>query len=798
MSRGAHIFVLLGLLATFTSTVAMAQSSPFQPPPLPEGEVIEIQIEGTRRVESLAVRNVLGTQVGDSLNRAQLRRDILAIRRLRARGTPYFEDVQIAVESTDDGLVLTYIVREKPVVAFFEYRFVEGSELEDDIEEVVDIRVGDVFDLADVRDNMRKIEELYREESYFLAEVDFQWVDRPDGDVDLTFIITEYEEVEVRRVVFVGNENIPSEDLQSIIATRPGDILGFLSGAGVFSEMEFANDRRRVRAYYYDQGYIDAEVSEPSVELSRDLTEVFVTIPVVEGEQYSIRSLDVAGDMLIPADELMAEFVQTEPGDVFSSTAVRRDMERISTFYRDDGFAHVNVNLGMRRDEDNLDVAVTYDIQQGEPVYIRNIRIIGNATTRDEVIRRELRILESDLYSGTAIRISRARVERLGFFESVEIREVSIQEPNLMDLEIEVAERPTGQFQVGAGFSSVENFIATATVSQNNLFGRGQTLSLQMSISSLRTIFSLGFTEPYFFGTRWQFGFEVFNRELLYTDFTRRAIGFNVTVGHPITDDVTIALTYQLEGVDVEPGGRSGRRDRHFNNLFQGGRTSSIQTTLLWDTRNNRLFPTSGFMQRGSVELAEEFLASENQFVRLTLISRWYLELFSTVVLKFNANLGIIATTDPQIPVPIFERFFLGGPNNVRGFERATLSPTEPVSGDPSDPSAYLVGFPIGGNKNLFFNLEIEFPIVDAIGLRGVVFADAGNAFDEDQSFSLMPDVFDDDDTTGFQDNLRTSIGFGLRWISPLGPLRFEWGFPLSPLDSEETSVFEFSLGNFL
>lgn len=783
--------VLAGLVA---SPSARAQ---FEPPPLPAGDIAELRVSGTRRVEESAVLNVLGMSVGDRLERAAIRRDILAVRGLATGGTPFFDDVQIDVEEGPNGLIVTVIVAEKPIVETLDYRFVSGDDLEDEITEVVDIEAGDVFDLADVAENVRKIEELYREEGYFLAEVAYEWQRLESGDVGLTFVVTEYDEVEVRRVAFVGNEAISDDELRANIATREGDLMGFLSGAGVFNEEEFDNDRHRVRLYYYDNGYIDAEVGAPTVELSRDLTEIYITIPVTEGEQYSVDSVEVTGDLLIPAEQIMQDFVGVAPDEIFSSSAVRQDIERISTYYRDHGYANVNVNLVPRANPETRRVALSYDIQRGEQVYIGRITISGNNTTRDEVIRREMRIHESDLYNYTNIQRSRARIERLGFFESVTVREVATSEPNVANLAIEVAERSTGQFQVGAGFSSVESFIATATIAENNLFGRGQSLSLQASISALRTIFSLGFSEPYLFGTRWQFGFEIFNREILFTDFTRTSLGFNLTGGYPITDDVTVSVTYQLESVDVEPGGRTGRRDRQISNLFQGGLTSSVQTGVQWDTRNNRLFPSAGFLQSASVELADDIFGSENEFLRLRFISRWYYELLESVVLKVNGSLGYVATTDSSQPVPIFERFFIGGPNSVRGFERATLSPTTPVASDPNDPSSGLGDFPVGGNKELVFNVEIEFPILTAIGIRGVVFFDAGNAFGQEQAYTLDLDLFHPD-ADRYDDVLRTAVGVGLRWFSPIGPLRFEWGFPLQPLESEEPYVFEFSVGNFL
>jgi outer membrane protein insertion porin family len=797
-ARTRRLLLAPALALAFAALAAPASAqAPLPLPVLPPGDVVEIVIEGTRRVEVGAVRNAIGTEVGRPVTRAQIRSDILAIRRLQIGRTPYFDDVVVDVSPTEGGVIVTYRLREKPVIARLDYEFLGDDDLRGDIGNVVDLQVGDIFDLARVRSNIRKIEELYREEGYYLAEAGFTWSVLDDGDIDLRIQITEYEEVEVRRVTFVGNEALSDEQLQGVMATRPGQLLGFLTGAGVFNEAEFANDRTRLRLFYYDNGYVDVDVGDPQVELSRDLAEVYITIPIVEGPQYRVSDVAVRGDLLAPADEIQARFVRTTPGDTFSSTAIRQDIDRISTFYKDQGYATVNVNLGTRRDAAAQTLALSYDIQQGELVYIGRIHIRGNSTTRDEVIRRELRILESDLYSGTAIRVSRARVERLGFFERVEIREVARERAGLVDLEIEVSERPTGQFQVGAGFSSVESFIATATVAQNNLFGRGQSLQLQASLSALRTIFSLGFQEPYFFGTRWQFGFEVFNREILFTDFTRTSTGFSFTLGHPITDDVIASGTYQFETVAVEPGGRSGRRDRRFANLFTGGITSSVRGTILWDTRNNRLFPSRGFLQRVSVELADAIFGSENEFVRISLNSRWYYELLSVIVVKFNAELGWVATTDPARPVPIFERFFLGGPNTVRGFERATLSPREPVASDPNDPSSFLVGFPVGGNKELFFNLELEFPILTAIGVRGVLFADAGNAFAENRGFTLDLDILHPG-RRSFDDLLRTAMGFGFRWLSPIGPLRFEWGFPLEPLPGEDSSVFEFSIGNFL
>jgi outer membrane protein insertion porin family len=258
---------------------------------------------------------------------------------------------------------------------------------------------------------------------------------------------------------------------------------------------------------------------------------------------------------------------------------------------------------------------------------------------------------------------------------------------------------------------------------------------------------------------------------------------------------VNVTGTYKFELVDVELGGRTGSSNRRVADLFSGGKTSSVRSSVIWDTRDNRLFPTSGFLQTAAVEVADDIIFSENEFVRYTGDSRWYFPIFWEFILKLNAEIGVVRSINTDKAVPIFERFFLGGPNNVRGFERATLGPTRKIGGDPGDPASILDDFNFGGNKKLVFNLELEFPIFEAVGIKGVFFADLGNAFDDGMPFAFTPDLFADADSN-FDDTLRTSAGFGFRWFSPIGPLRFEWGFPLRPLAGEDPLVFEFSIGN--
>jgi outer membrane protein insertion porin family len=447
-------------------------------------------------------------------------------------------------------------------------------------------------------------------------------------------------------------------------------------------------------------------------------------------------------------------------------------------------------------------VDLTFEIEKGKLVYIERINIVGNSKTRDKVIRREMVISEGDLFSARRVAISRRRVLQLGYFKSVKLTTRRGSTDERIVVTIKVAERPTGTFQIGAGFSSVENFIAQAQISQNNLFGRGQTLALQAQMSSLRQLFILRFIEPYFLDTRWTVAFAIYNSLVNYESFNRNATGGTLTFGYPITHSLRAFLTYKIENVEVDTHGQnvllSGSSrliipsTAVIANLFDDGITSSVRASVSYDTRDNRLFPTKGMYHNFSVEFASPYLASQNVFNRYRAFTRWYYPLYKKdLVFKVNAEIGMIASSKPQ-GVPIFERFFVGGINSVRGFRPRSLGPVVNVPVSP-DPGAPLFGFPKGGNKELIFNFELEFNIFQKVGIKGVVFFDAGNAFDDSENFTVYPDL------AGWRKTkpmLRTAWGFGFRWFSPIGPLRFEWGLPLVRQPGEERIVFEFTIGN--
>ena len=787
----AALALLLSTLASpwgFSPQVALAQ--PYIAPPQ-EGEIVdEIRVAGNRRANTDEILYNILQEEGAPLDLQVISDDIKRIFRMG-----FFDDIQVDSDQVDGAHVLTYYVLEKPAIAAITY---VGNDAfsEEDLAEQVSLQVPSILDHAKVKANEEKLRVHYVKEGYYLAEVQSDVIDRPDGDVEVLYTIREFPKVTIKEITILGNEAISDQEIKDHIFSREANIFSFISSAGEFKEEEFKRDLQRIAAYYADSGYPDARVSDPQVKLSADRRSIYITLTVDEGEPYTIGEISVSGD-LIQDDQELLDLLELQSGEPFRISTLFADVKRLRSVYADDGYAYANVEPKRHKNTEDLTLDLTYDISKGKRVRIGEITIVGNAKTADKVIRREVLVNEGEIYNGTKVERTQQRVTRLGFFEKVDVTTHPAKDRDYIDVQIEVSERPTGTFQVGAGFSSVESFIATIQVSQQNFLGRGQSLTANATFSGIRQLFNLQWFDPYFFDTDWRFRATLFNFEYLFSDFTRSSTGGTLGLGYPLTEDRewVLDLTYTLENVDVTPGGRLGKQQRNVGSLFKGGFTSSVAATLAWDTRDNRLFPTSGWIQQLTLEVADEALLSENEFTRIKGRSRWYFPLFWDFVLKFNIEAGLVSNWNAGgDPVPIFERFFVGGPNSVRGFRRSSLGPARNVAANIDDPASTLTEFNIGGNKQLLFNAEIEFPILTSVGIKGVFFADAGNAFDNNQPLSVNLDLFADE--AEFTEVLRTAVGVGFRWLSPIGPLRFEWGFPVEPLPDEESMVFEFSIGN--
>jgi len=782
-----------------------------------EGKTItKVSVAGQGRVSADDILATIKLREGLPCTDGEVTRDV---RSLWDMG--YFANVEVDAKVAGDTVELTFKVKERPAIG--EVVYVGLDEIEkSDLDEKVTLEQGSVLSEPLVREQLEKIRALYAEKGFFLAQVRYELEPQPNDEVTVKFIIDEGDEVIVRRVRFIGNEALSESELQSIMQTSETGFLSFVTSNNTYRKEIFDEDVNRLQALYYDYGYLTVELGSPLIELTPDRRFVDITITVKEGPRFKVGRVKVAeldenGQEREPlfGRKKLRESIELDPGDWFSRSVIAQNLQDVTRAYRDEGYARVQVNPQTELHMETRIVDVVVTIVRGPLVYIERINVRGNEKTRDEVLRREARIAESQLYSQTLVEKSKERMMSLGYFETVDISEEDGATPDRIIINFEVKERPTGTFQLGAGFSSQETFLLTGQVQQENLFGRGQSLAFNLQLSGIRQLAQIRFVEPYLYGSDWTLAVEVFKMLRQQRAFNRDSTGGNITFGHPlyfIDEDLSIFINYHLEQIDITPatGGAFGTTGQDFEryqfiplrNLFRSGLTSSIKLSLSYDTRDNRLFPSNGILATASTEVSDEATLSDTNFLRHRLNFRGYKPIWGPFVGKLNVEWGLITSRDGD-GVPIFERYFLGGITDVRGFPIQSIGPRLSIPRMYSDP-AFLgvseIGIPFGGNMQLYYNLEIEFPIVESVGIKGVVFTDAGNAWNLEKSL-CEPEPIRYTQTTDpcgvHLDALRTSWGFGVRWFSPLGPLRFEWGFPFDRRESIEDVVeFQFTVGN--
>lgn len=785
--------------------------------------ILRIDISGNRRVAQEDILTYLREKPGQFFKVDNLASDVRAL-----WDSGFFDDIEVDMTREDRGVVLRFLVRERPNIKAVEF---EGNdEIENDkLQEAIEVKANTILSVPSVRRSVQKIKDAYAEKGYFLADVESAIEPQRDNEVIVRFKITEHQPVTVRRITFVGNYNVPDEELRAVMQTGQGSLFSFGSG-GPYRQDVFERDVLLLNALYYDKGYMNVQVGTPRVMLTPDREGIEITILIHEGPRFKIRQLrvyerDAEGREVEPLGgrRALRQLVRAKSGDYFNRAELVKDLQAVRTVYRDAGYANVEADPETELDPVNKQVDIIIPIRRGPLVRVERIEIRGNTKTRDKVMRREMEIEEGQLFSETKLEDSKRRITALGYFERVDVSTEQGSTPETMNINFEVAERPTGTFQVGAGFSSIENFIATAQIQQANLFGNGQSLALQAQISGLRQLISIRFFEPYFLDSDWSTSVELYDNLLVFPDFARQTIGGALTFGYALVQPwlrIGLTGTVQHDSVDTDRvntffGSTSGFvsvfQRLPLANLFSAGRTISLRPAITYDTRNNRLFPSSGIFLQASSELASSAFGSELEFLRHEAIARFYYPLFgqgetpgSGFILKMNNKVGVI-TSPLRDGVPIFARYFLGGILDVRGYRLRTLGPRLPLNSSldfnaPPIPN----GANIGGNLLYYSNLEFEFPIIDKVGIRGVTFLDAGNAWNlEDQFCKTTPaPQFSELVSPCFEfanslTRLRWASGAGIRWFSPLGPLRFEWGFPLNKLRYEESSVFEFTIGNF-
>jgi len=756
------------------------------------------------------------------------------------------------------GVAVTFTVVEKPAIR--EVALQGNKKLDDEaLMEVIDITPFSVLNQAELKRNITRMRDKYIEKGFYLVEIEPEIREVSDGLVALTFDITENRKVLVQKIEITGNNSVPDRKIRRFLQTKQAGILPGLTSAGTFDERARDDDVQIIRSVFLEEGYVDVRVDPPRVYLTPDKRFINISVNVEEGTRYRLGKLKVDGDF-VPEEGLTAAAVRQvlegrsarsvseqwahaldqaesdhgegalpregwesqglaardrfgqdrhpplKTGDWFKLTSLQTALQEISDLYGDQGYAFANVVPLTETDPESGVVDITFDIQRDEKFRISRIDITGNDPTYDKVVRREIPINEGDTYSGSRIKEGRQRMDRLGYFEEVNISTPK-SGPQTLDMKVEVVEQPTGSFSVGAGFSNIENFMLTMNVSKNNFMGLGYVMSAMANVSRRRQQWNLQLYDPYFLDSRWTLRVDGYSiaRQFIEDEYQR---GGSMAVGRYLDrrDDLRLVFEYTFEDTgltNIDPY----KQRLLGGELYRNGLTSTGGLSFIVDKRNNRIQATRGVFTTASAELSGGYRIDEEtvqtvfggdfNFYELRYNLRAFQPLLKSrewPIFKYNGTIAHIGSTDGTT-VPYIHRFRAGGIQSVRGYDWYTLGPYMRASGykagsrgifvgsdDPTSAEDRLV---IGGTETWINNFEIEMAIIPQAGISTVVFFDAGNAFGDEHGNGHIS-------ITG----LRTAYGFGLRWFSPMGPLRFEWGFPINPYEDERRAVFDFSIGS--
>jgi outer membrane protein insertion porin family len=771
--------------------------------------VTDISVKGNRMTEDAAILEQVKTKVGDVYSSEKLQADIRAIYNMG-----FFSDIKI--DSTDEpaGKKIIFVVTENPEIA--QIKITGNKDVNvSDIEKEIDIKPHTILDYNKAKANALKIKKYYEGKGYNNSLVEYKTQEVSPEQVALVFQIIEHHTMKIKKITITGTKKLKANDVKSVMESREKNLISFITNAGTYKEDALKVDRDRITAYYYDFGYLDVKVGEPQV--THDENWFYITIPVEEGEQYRLSDVKIAGDLIETKPQPLEKQIKVTKGEIFSRQKLQQDIAALTDAYGEYGYAFVDITPLTKINADNKTVDLTYDISKGNEVHFGKIKITGNTKTRDKVIRRELRIKEEDLYNNKKLKKSRERVNNLGYFEDVKINTQKGSSPDTMDVEVNVKEKPTGMISAGAGYSSAESIMGVFQVSQRNFLGKGLQAVVMAQVGSYPA-YRLALTQPYLFDKQISAGFDLFRMDQYYQDFTSRNTGFSLSCGFlPFKDneDVNLSFSYSYTSTDIKdvnrqwtatsiPAGEptpyptpNGAWLYHIDRSIWDAKeaspidVSSITTTLFRDTIDDRFYPMRGSSNSFALQWAG--LTGE-KFAKGIVDSRWYFPYKWGTAFSLHGSAGWAEGYGGD-EVPVFQRFFLGGLDSLRGMKDREVGPlgekgwlpgvTEPHQAYPGQEyPVYLKGNScVGGDKMAFCQFEYLFPVIKAAKIRGVVFFDVGDAWGG--SWAKYDKNFD----------LREDVGAGIRWNSPFGPLRVDFGINLNPKNNESGSNFGFSAG---
>ncbi|HVL76246.1 MAG TPA: outer membrane protein assembly factor BamA [Noviherbaspirillum sp.] len=744
--------------------------------------VRDIRVEGIQRTEAGTVFSYLPLRVGDTYTDE---RGAAAIKALF--GTGFFKDVRLEVE----GDVLVVVVEERPAIAAIDFSGVREFEREQLNKAMRDIGLAEarIFDRALVERAEQELKRQYLARGLYGVEVTTTVTPVERNRVNISFAVDEGDVARIRQINIIGNKAFSDSALRSVLSLRTPGWFTWYSKADQYSRQKLAGDIEALRSYYLNRGYLEMQVESTQVSISPDKRDIYITININEGQRYTVAGINLEGEMLGQEEEFRS-LLQLRPGDVYSGEKLAESVRRISERMGNFGYAFANVNASPEIDREKGQVNFTVLIDPGQRVYVRHINIEGNTRTRDEVVRREFRQFESSWYDGEKIRLSRDRVDRLGYFTEVQIETPEVPgTTDQVDVNMRVAEKPTGNIMIGAGFSSSEKLTLSGSIHQANAFGTGNTLGVDVNTSKINRTFAISTTQPYFTDDGVSRSYEVFLRtqrppEVNTGDYVIETAGANIRFGVPFSEVDTVFFGAGVERNNVrtyfgQPGfndspelyrihvSRYGAAPTPETPGVFDASTTSFPLTVAWqrDSRDSALIPTSGRYQRANLELAP---AGSLRYYRAVYQHQYFYPMFRNATLALNGEVGYGRGVGGSYPV--FKHFYAGGIGSVRGYRGASLGPLA-ANGDP-----------LGGASRIVGNVELQFPFPGADRtLRWFTYLDAGNVYAEGVTPSLR--------------DLRYSAGVGISWISPIGPLKLSFGRPLNAKAGDRKESFQFQIG---
>jgi outer membrane protein insertion porin family len=723
--------------------------------------IATIQVKGNRRVESDAVLAIIWSKKGDTLNQDQLDRDLHAV-----YGMGYFSDVNIEAEDGPDGKIITFNVTEKPVIVMIS--FVGNKKLKaDKLSEELGIKKYSIYNQSDVKQSVNRLKEFYRKKGYYNAKITDKIEELPNNEVSLIYVMDEGGKAYIDKIEFIGNKVFSNKALKKIMLTNEKGFFSLFTDAGILDSNKLEYDIMQITSFYNNNGYIAARVGEPEIKYNEEKMELIVTISIIEGDQYKVNNVRIEGDLIKPESELL-DYVKLNKEEVFNREVMYNDIQKLKDVYTNEGYAYTDITTPKKQDDENHLIDITYKIDKKKRVRIERINISGNSITRDKVIRRELKIVEGDFFSGTNLNKSTENLTRLDYFKDIEANTRNGSQDDLMVVDINIEEQPTGTFSVGAGYSSYEKVIMMLQISQKNLFGRGQVVNLQASLGSRTTEFDLTFMEPWLFNKNISSSINLYNWETEYDEFTRDSKGGALGFGFPLgIDDYTRGLIrYSYDKARIKYV--SSNAALVMQNMIGVNVTSGVTVGIGRDSTDQPWNTTKGSINSLSAEYTGGILGGDSSYTKYTGLSAWYFPVWRGTVLMTKTSAGYVVQRAGGI-LPVYEKFRVGGIDSVRGYEWGDIVPVDPDTGGD-----------LGGDMMWLWNLEYRFPLHQKEGVWGFVFFDAGNAFKKED---------------GWKSGARRSVGFGIRWRSPMGPLRMEYGIKLDKKPGDSTGEFEFNVG---